>query len=116
MRKIQELAGRSVGFQQTILHQVVRIRCVIHKAVHLITDVIEDVGRQLGKNVVPFVLRGHNMRAAKNGFRLLEPPFGLLGSKASSLTGMCSPDVLMGLDVMVVVVVSIGEPIFVVEN
>ena len=56
------------------------------------------------------------MRAAKNGFRLLEPPFGLLGSKASSLTGMCSPDVLMGLDVMVVVVVSIGEPIFVVEN
>ena len=41
---------------------------------------------------------------------------GCFGSKASSLTGMCGPDVLMGLDFTVVVVVSIGEPIFVVEN
>ena len=82
LRKIQELAyqlplGRSVGFQQTVLYQLVR--------------------RKMAS-----VCWNHRL--------------GCFGSKASSLPGMCGPDILMGLDVTVVVVVSIGEPIFVVEN
>ena len=57
------------------------IGCSVSQAVHDVADVVKDVSGQLGKSVVPLVLRRNNVGPPKNGIRLLEPPLGLLGVK-----------------------------------
>ena len=49
--------GRSIGFQQTVFYKFVWVGRVVREAVHHITDVIEDIGRQLRENIVSFFLR-----------------------------------------------------------
>ena len=93
MRERQELpgklpAGGGVGLQEAVLCQLIRIGRGIREAVHHVADVVKDVGGQLRKDIVPFVLRGDDMRPPKNRIRL-----GCFGSNGGSLTGTCGPDV-----------------------
>ena len=78
-------AGWCVGLQQMVFYQLVQIRCVVGEAVHDVADVIENIRGHLGEDVVPLLLRRHNMRPAKNGISLLEPSFRLLAVKGEQL-------------------------------
>ena len=85
-------AGWYICLQQAVFYQLIRIGCVIGETVHDVTDVIEDVCGHLGEDVVPLLLRRHNMRPAKDGIRLLHHYLGCLLSKGSSLKGTWGPD------------------------
>ena len=78
MGKCQELpgklpAGGRVGVQQVVFGQRIWIGCSSSQAVHDVTDVIKDVGGQLGKSVVPLVLRRNHMGPPEDRICLLEP-------------------------------------------
>ena len=74
-------ASWGVRLQQAVFDELVGVGGGVAKAVDDVTDVIENVGRELGEDIVPLVLGRDDMGPPENGIPLLEPPFGLFRVK-----------------------------------
>ena len=77
MGKCQELLGKlpvggCIGFQQVVFCQLIWIGCGVSQAVHNVADVVKDVSGQLGKSVVPLVLRRNNVGPPEDCIRMLK--------------------------------------------
>ena len=86
VRKSQQLPRQlptswGVRLQQAVFYELVGVGGGVDKAVVDVTDVVENIGRELGEDIVPLVLRRDDMGPPEDGIRLLEPPFGLFRVK-----------------------------------
>ena len=86
MRKSQQLLCQlptswGVRLQQAVFYELVGVGGGVDKAVDDVTDVVENISRELGEDIVPLVLERDDMGPLEDGIRLLEPPFGLFRVK-----------------------------------